>query len=473
MHDQATPAEPVGKKPWKEFGRLIHNGDVRSVEAFLDGLPPWEQSRTVSRLSVADRTKLMKLLPAQRASDLMEIISMTQGVDLIAALEPEQAAAIVDGMRSDLQAELVRKMKPDRAEAILDQMVPDQADEARKLAGYKPNTAGGLMVTEYLAFPRTLTTKEVISALRAYSRQYKDFQVGYAYVTDNKGRLIGVLRLRDLLFSPENHVLSEVMISHPVHLKVDSTMDEITQLFEKHKFLGIPVVDEQQRLVGVVTHDGMEEAEVRQANATLLMLSGIIGGEEFRTMPLKTRAGRRLGWLTLNIFLNLMAASVVAAYEQTLQAAVVLAVFMPIISDMCGCSGNQAVAVSMRELTLGLVRPTELTRVIFKESAIGVINGIVLGCILAAIAYLWKGNGYLGLVVGVALAVNTMVSVIVGGALPLIGRAVRLDPALLAPPLLTTITDMTGFFLILSIASRHLEKLVPAAQAAGAAAGMP
>jgi magnesium transporter len=453
------------RKPWKKLGQLIHEGQVPRLEAFLDALPPWEQARAVSRLSVSDRTKLMKLLPAQRASDLMEVVTMTQGVDLIAALEPDQAAAIVDGMRSDHQAALVRKLAPDRAEAILEQMVPDQADEARKLASYPANTAGGIMVTEYLAFPRTLNTKEVVSALRAYARQYQDFQVGYAYVTDNKGRLIGVLRLRDLLFAAENVTLNDVMIGHPIHLRVDSTMDQIQQTFEQHKFLGLPVVDEQGRLVGVVTRDGMEEASNRQANSTLLLVSGIIGGEEYRSMPLRTRAGRRLGWLTLNIFLNLMAASVVAAYEQTLQAAVVLAVFMPIISDMCGCSGNQAVAVSMRELTLGLVRPSELLRVIFKEAAIGIINGITLGCLLALIAYVWKGNGYLGLVVGIALGVNTLVSVVVGGALPLIGKAIRLDPALLAPPVLTTITDMTGFFLVLSIASRHIEKLAPAAAA--------
>lgn len=189
------------------------------------------------------------------------------------------------------------------------------------------------------------------------------------------------------------------------------------------------------------------------------MVSGIIGGEEFRTMPLLSRSGRRLSWLTINIVLNLIAASVIAVYQDTLAAAITLAVFLPMVSDMSGCSGNQAVAVSMRELSLGLVRPGELFWVLAKEAKLGIINGLALGFLLGSIAYLWKGNIWLGLVVGGALGANTLVSVTFGGVLPLALKKLKLDPALVSSPLLTTITDMCGFFFVLSFAAAVLPKL--------------
>jgi magnesium transporter len=176
-------------------------------------------------------------------------------------------------------------------------------------------------------------------------------------------------------------------------------------------------------------------------------------------MPLAKRSSRRLSFLSINIVLNIVAASVIALYQDTLEKAIVLAVFLPIISDMSGCSGNQAVAVSIRELTLDLVRPRELLRVLTKESAVGMLNGLVLGMLLGGAAFLWKGNPWLGLVVGVSLAANTLVAVSFGGLVPLILRGMRIDPALASGPLLTTVTDMCGFFFVLSFATTILPRL--------------
>ncbi len=176
-------------------------------------------------------------------------------------------------------------------------------------------------------------------------------------------------------------------------------------------------------------------------------------------MPLYLRSGRRLSWLIVKIFLNLASASVIAMYEGTLAAAFTLAVFLPIVSDMSGCSGYQAVAVSMRELALDIIRPADVVRVCLKEIALGLVTGIVLGLLLAGVAWLWKGNAWLGLVVGGALAVNTVIAVVIGGALPLLLKRLKIDPALAAGPVLTTITDTGGFFLVLSLATLVLPRL--------------
>ena len=157
--------------------------------------------------------------------------------------------------------------------------------------------------------------------------------------------------------------------------------------------------------------------------------------------------------------LNIGAASVIALFQDTLQSVIALAVFLPIISDMSGCSGNQAVAVSMRELALGVVRPNEMLRVWFKEISVGLINGSVLGLLVGIVALIFDGNPYLGLVIGLALFANTLIAVSIGGTVPLLLKRLGVDPAVASGPLLTTITDMCGFFLVLGTATVMLDKL--------------
>ena len=173
-------------------------------------------------------------------------------------------------------------------------------------------------------------------------------------------------------------------------------------------------------------------------------------------MPLLQRCRRRLSWLSVNIVLNIMAASVIVLFEDTLASLIALAVFLPIVSDMSGCSGNQAVAISMRELTLGIVTPRDVFRVWMQELKVGLINGATLGLMLGLAAWAWKGNLTLSLIVGLALSINTVVAVSIGGAVPLLMKRFGVDPAVASGPILTTVTDMCGFFLVLGIASLTL-----------------
>jgi magnesium transporter len=300
----------------------------------------------------------------------------------------------------------------------------------------------------------------VLNDLQVNQETYRDYHVQYLYVVDRRGRLVGVLRIHDLLFAFRDAVVGSFMIPQPLHVEAGAGMDELLQFFDDHKLYGVPVVDSERRLVGVVLPEDVEEASRKRADRQFLGLSGIVGGEEFRTMPVMVRSGRRLSWLSINIVLNVIAASVIALYQDTLAAVIALAVFLPMISDMSGCSGNQAVAVSMRELTLGLLRPNEFMRVVAKEVGLGAINGLALGALLGGVAMLWKGNAFLGLVVGGALTANTILAVTLGGCLPLLLKWLKLDPALVSGPILTTVTDMCGFFLVLSLATMALGKLV-------------
>jgi magnesium transporter len=362
-------------------------------------------------------------------------------------------------MRSDHQADILGELELDEANAILEQMTTEEAEDVRKLLTYGANTAGGIMVTECLAYPDTATIQGILDDMRANAQQYADYSVQYIYVLGAGRTLAGVLRIRDLVLTAPDANLKDIMIREPVCAYVDAKLQSLKETLDRHGLFGIPVIDEAGVFVGIVRRAAVEVALARQGNRRFLRFSGIVGGEEFRTMPVLERVRRRLSWLSVNIVLNLLAASVIAYYQDTLAAVIALAVFLPMISDMSGCSGNQAVAVSIRELSLGLVRPGEILRVVRQEILVGLLNGLALGTLLGAVALVWKGNLYLGLVVGIALAANTIVSVSMGGLLPLVLKKFRLDPALVSSPMLTTVTDMCGFFLVLSLATAVLDHL--------------
>jgi magnesium transporter len=249
------------------------------------------------------------------------------------------------------------------------------------------------------------------------------------------------------------------MKREPITVEDLSPLVDLEEFFDKYPFLAAPVTDHEGRLLGVVTREDVHEAVGERADDMYLKSQGIVGGEELRSMPLMRRSSRRLSWLSINIVLNVIAASVIAYYEDTLASVIALAVFLPIISDMSGCSGNQAVAVTMRELTLGLVKPSDYFHVWIQEIKVGVINGLALGTLIAVLAFVWRGNPYLGVVAGGALAMNTTVAVSIGGLVPLLLKRLKMDPALASGPILTTVTDMCGFFFVLSLATFMLPYL--------------
>jgi magnesium transporter len=438
---------------------LIDANDQLQITDLLEALQPVEIARSISRLDKDLQTRLLELLGPKKSAAIISKILDFGSTDIVDRMPSNQAAPIVNEMARDQQADFLKKIGEDDAEAILQEIKPTKAQKIRKLMGYPEDTAGALMITEYLAYDIHLQVKDVLDDLRQHGEQYSDYDIQYAYVVTDTHKLVGVLRLRDLLMAPRHQQIQEVMVKKPLSVSVHTALRDLRDFFRQYSFLGVPVVDDLGNLVGVIRSSSVREAANKRNNQLFLKFAGIVGGEEFRSMSLVKRSSRRLSWLSINIVLNIVAASVIALYQDTLEKAIVLAVFLPIISDMSGCSGNQAVAVSIRELTLGLVRPRELLRVLTKESSIGIINGLVLGCLLGAAAMLWKGNPYLGLIVGAALAANTFVAVSFGGLVPLILRGLRTDPALASGPLLTTITDMCGFFFVLSFASFLLPRL--------------
>lgn len=448
-------------RPWEELAHLLETGaDAAAVGAFVAALPAGEAARTMSRLDTGEQRRVFELLDPSDAAQLVEQMADVQAAEMLDELAPGVAAAILHELVSADQADLLANLEPEEAAAILAELPAEEAEAVRQLSDYPPDVAGGLMVTEFLAYPEDATVADVAADLRANAETYADYAVQYVYATDRRRRLSGVLQIRDFLLGRPRTRLADIMITEPLAISDHADLEELEDVFQRYGFLAIPVVDDERRLLGVVRRSAVQEALAERADSDYRKSLGIVGGEELRTMPLLRRSARRLSWLSVNILLNVIAASVIAFHQDTLAAVIALAAFLPIISDMSGCSGNQAVAVSMRELSLGLVTPGEVSRVWFQEAGLGVLNGVVLGTLLGAVAWLWQGNVWLGLVVGGALAINTVVAVSIGGTVPLALRGLGFDPALASGPILTTITDLFGFLLALTFAGAMLERLV-------------
>jgi magnesium transporter len=451
--------EEIEPRPWEHFEEILASGDTEALKKFVEELPIPEIARSLSRLSPEDRQHVLERLENRDVAEILEQIPDSLAVDLLGSIGPAEAARVFEQISSDERADLLQELDEESAESILAEMDPEKALEARLLKGYPSGVAGGLMITEYLWHYETAKVDEVLRDFRDHADIYSDYDVQYTYIVKADRKLVGVLRLRDLLLAPRQTSVSAIMIKQPLYITDYTPLAELGAFFDEYELMGVPVTDVDGKLIGIVRREDVDDALIERSDRDYLKSQGIVGGEELRSMPLWRRSSRRLSWLSINIFLNMIAASVIAVYQDTLSAVIALAVFLPIISDMSGCSGNQAVAVSIRELSLGLIKPFEVLRVWAKEVAVGLINGAVLGLLLGTAAWLWKGNLYLGLVVAGAMAINTVVAVSIGGTVPLFLKALKSDPALASGPILTTITDMCGFLLVLSFATMMLARL--------------
>ncbi|WP_209505173.1 MULTISPECIES: magnesium transporter [unclassified Ruegeria] len=435
----------------------LENRDGAALADLLDPLSLSDALRELLNLSVDQRSAALSLLPPERAAELVEEAPNALAVDLVEHMVSDQAAEIILELDSDIQADVIGELEDADAEAILARMDPEDAADVRRLVEYDDDVAGGLMVAEAFTFSDGDTVGKVLRRFAHEEYDLERYRGQHPYVLNSDGVPVGVLSLRSLLSTPRSIKLTDIMVP-PITVPASMPLEELEDLFDEHPFLGLPVVETDGTLVGVVSRSAVDEALLKRAESASLKRQGVFG-DELRSMPLPLRARRRLQWLSANIVLNVIAASVISAYEQTLSAVIALAVFLPMVSDMSGCSGNQAVAVSMRELSLGLVRPIDAVRVWIKEVSVGIINGCVLGLLIGLVAWMWKGNPFLGLVIGGALGLNTIIAVSIGGVLPLLLKRIGQDPAVASGPLLTTITDMAGFFLVLSLATAMMPLL--------------
>ncbi len=446
----------VEREAFEELSHLVGTGDAERVVAFVRLLPPEDTPYTIHHLGEADRTKFFELLAqadVDLAADLLEHFDDAHAADMVSELQPETAAVVVDAMDSDEQADVLAELDDDDAHAILEAMQPEEAEDLRQRLTYEEDTAGGLMITEYLAYPQRDTVEMVVEDLRENADRYNEYEVRYLYTIDEEDRLTGVVPMRQMVMSHRGTPLASLRINTPVTATVDQHVDDLEDLFDRVDYSAVPVLDPDGRLVGLVQRAAVQEHRGEMAEEDLAKVGGIIGGEELRTMPTPNRALRRLAFLLPILALTMVSASVIVLFENIIAAAPNLAKFLPVVAGVCGASGGQAVAVSMREISLGLIKVSDIRWVVIKELGVAVMLGAAIGVVLFFTGWIWDGQIQMGLVVGLAAPAVMLVATALGGAVPIALRGLGLDPAMLSVPLALTVIDLLSFLGVLALAA--------------------
>jgi len=425
-----------------------------------------------------DKRKIvLRELMEQNPADIAEVLadlSQEQATDLVHHLFLRQAAAEPLGeMDPDDSAELVVQLDRKEASEILSRMDPDDAvdlllelpenvqqellsrlsrTEAKVLSDllvYPPDSAGGLMSPEVVPLSLTMSAQDAIDHLRR--RMQEAETVYYAYAVDEENHLLGVLSLRDMALADPSCSLRDLVIRDAVSVQVDADAEDVAHIFDKYDFFALPVVDTDDKLLGVITFDDVIDVIREEATEDIYGLASVPSEEAVDTTWAQSLR-LRLPWLYVRLLTALAAAVVVGLFEATIAKAAALAVLMGIIAGQGGSAGMQTVTIITRGMALGELDKARGWKLLGKETLLGVANGILIGATVGLITYFWKGELLMGLAVFLAMTINMIIAGASGVAIPLAVRRLGKDPALVSGIFLTTVTDVLGFGLMFAIA---------------------
>lgn len=435
----------------KILKRLIRARADRRIESILARLHPADIARILTFLPVEDSRSVIKILfKLRKGGATVSELPGSYIAELLSDMDPELTAELLRRIAPDDAVDILQELDEDRRRAVMDILHIDEVAELEHLMAYGDEEAGAIMNSDFFALPVHLTVGEAIRAVRDAGDQLET--VFYVYVTDDEGRLIGTVSMRDLLLTEEDAPLERVVNRNVV--SVETTMDQshVAEIIAKYDLLAVPVVDADGVLVGVITVDDVIDVIQEAATEELYRMAGL--DEDDRVFSPALRSVRlRLPWLSLNFLTALLAAFVVGLFEDIISKAVLLASFMPVVAGMGGNAGTQTLTVVIRAIALGELRGLNARQAVIKELTVGAINGLAMGLVGGTIAWLWRDTWWLGLLIGVAMVVNLCVAALGGALVPLILKRFRLDPAIGSSIFLTTMTDVAGFLVFLGLAT--------------------
>jgi magnesium transporter len=378
------------------------------------------------------------------------------GAALLATRPAEEIAKLAQDIPSDDAAALIDYLPEELSEAVLHLMRPKESTVVENLLEYAERTAGRIMNPNVFALSEDITVGEAITEIQS-ARDVE--MVFYLYVVDERRHLVGVVSLRRLLLVSPETPLKRIMTADITSARVDMDQEEVARLVAAYNLLAIPVVDAENKLVGIITVDDVIDVIKDEATEDIYRLAGVAGDERAFT-PATESLRKRLPWLGINLLTAFLAAAVVGLFEGTIDLFPVLAVFMPIVAGMGGNAGTQTLTVIVRGIALGELSWSNSRKALLKEVLVGLGNGVVLGAVAAVVVWMVRGNPTLGLVLGLAMIINMFVAAAAGTLVPLGLRAANVDPALASSVFITTMTDMFGFFSFLGLATVFARYLV-------------
>ncbi|MFM7363106.1 MAG: magnesium transporter [Cuspidothrix sp.] len=436
----------------QEIRNSLDIADLNQLKLDLNCLQPVDVGEYISQLPEKQRAIAFRLLNKDQAIDVFEYLPTEIQQELINSLHDAQVVHLVEEMSPDERAELFDELPAGVVKRLLQQLSPEQRQATSTILGYPEGTAGRVMTTEYVRLRRGLTVGEALSKIRLQDEDKET--IYYAYVTDDNRTLVSVVSLRQLLFTFPDVLIKDIASPHVVKVRTETPQEEVARIMQRYDLIAIPVVDREDRLVGIITIDDVVDILEEEATEDIQKLAGVSGDEEALS-PAYITLRKRLPWLLGIMGLYIGAASAIAPFQSVIAAVPVLAVIMPIFSNTGGTVGIQALTVTIRGLGVGEVSPEDTFKILRKELLAGLGTALALGMTMIALSSIWAKpqERWVALIAGVVMATNTMVAVTLGTLLPMGLKRWKLDPALMSGPLVTTMLDTIGFLTFLSMIS--------------------
>jgi magnesium transporter len=415
---------------------------VDRAEAFAD-LDGQDQAVILPQLDINDTADLLEELDDEEAADVAETLPPRFLANVLDAMEPDEAADVLGDLEPDLAAQALARMK--------------EPDDVLPLLGYPDETAGGLMTTSLITLQRGITTGEAIDYLRR-TPPGSDTPY-YLYVTDKDRRLLGVVGLRDLVISRPETLIEDIMDPSVITATTDMDQEDAARIMVRYDLAAMPVVDDSNVVWGIITYDDLMDVLEDEATEDIYRLANVSDRDLTVDSPIGISVRRRIPWLYLSGLTALFASWVISQFEATIAQVALLAAFQSVVAGLGGNTATQTLAIIVRAIALGEIEFSETFRTLIKEAVVGMLQGIFVGAAAGFGVYLWTKQAYLGLILGLSLLGNMIIATIVGTLVPLVLRALNLDPALASTVLVTSITDSVGFALFLGLATIFLRYL--------------
>jgi magnesium transporter len=439
-----------------DFSRIKNalNGDDALLQTVLSEYHASEIAILFERLNDEERQRIINLLSIEIASEVIsEMHEETHPEELLFMLHPDKRTEIVEELDYDDAADIIAQLEVDEQQELLDDLSEDDASNIRNLLRYEEDTAGGLMNTEFIRINLNLTKKDAIDEIIRQSEDMEEFYT--IYVVDDNNIFQGIVSLKDLLKAKGNMNIAELVKAEVAWVSPDTDQEEVARLISQYNITSIPVLAGDMRLLGRVTFDDVIDVLEDENTEDILKISGVSEDEEL-SGNWREAVKSRLPWLVINLATAFLASAVVRFYEPTLAKIAVLTAYMTIIAGMGGNAATQALAVTVRRISLYDLTDHQAYRTVLKEFTVGMINGAATGLIVLVFSLIFDSNPLMGLVIFLAMTGNLVVAGVAGAAIPLLLKRLGIDPAIASSIIITTFTDIFGFFLLLGLASRLL-----------------
>jgi magnesium transporter len=426
------------------------------VQAFVER-DPAAAARSVALLEVRRAVSVLRELPREGLARLVPYLPPPLSGQALAGLAADTLTDVLARLEPEHVAPILMALPVADRPRLVEALDAKKKARVRELLDYPDDSAGRMMSTEFVSFHTDTRVDETIEQIRALSA--KGVPPSYAYILGEGERLVGVVNMRDLVITPGTATLAacarrDVFTLHPF-----MTREQVLEALKARGYFAAPVVDAEGRMLGVIRAAQLEGAAQTEAGENLQKMFGV-GGDERPFSPVPYSLKKRLPWLHINLVTAFMAAAVVALFEDLIAKITVLAVFLPVVAGQGGNTGAQSLAVVMRGLVMREIPSSKAWRLIGKEALLGTVSGVVIGLVTGVVAAAWHGNFMFGVVIGLAMVGNLMVAGLSGAAIPLGMKRLGLDPAQSSNIILTTVTDVVGFFAFLGIAMVFQDHLV-------------